>query len=1077
MISIRNSKFSMCNECELLTCPSCICETNCEDDLSKVDIVICAENPGKTEIEKGVPLIGKSGQVFRKYFDKYLKGFNYLITNCVLCVTLNPDGTTGNPSDQVIERCKHNLFAMIDVCNPKLILSLGTSPMKAFGIGKSGITSLRGKVFKWKDRDILVTYHPSFVARNMYRKEDESLENFENDIRLAAIMLGSDITVEKKSKEITGKGIFYYSIPDKYYSSNYRLIDIHHLRKTKKLVYIFRDKDNRKEYYQTNDDYYCYQVQEGTKNTMILSYDKLNQIKIDQNDRDTLDSEITYEGDLKITDKHVIDYFIKKKEEPVANEMNTIFIDIEILMGDSKEFPNPVEVKLPICLISSSYHNRIRTYLLDNNLQKVEKIEGVEIKVFKDEISLLKSFISDLKKDDPDFITGWNVINFDLCYIINRIKVLHIQESLSKYGECIVDPVSEFIDIPGFVCVDMLRLYKEFSGTKQENNKLGTIAQVELGQDKIFIEEGLGQVYNKDINKFIEYNIRDVTLLVDLDKKLNHIKFLNELRNICTGSFRSCQSTFGRLDCLVVGRLKRLGLGSRNKVSDESKEFPDAYVKEPIKGIHDYIVDLDFTGLYPSIIITYNIGANTFVCKFKEMTDGYDFIYNQEKLCDPVTIIIDPLNDEKETVVSKKEFIDFVKNQNLVYTINGCFYKPHNVEKSVFSEILIDLMNSRKSMKDLMKECIVKKDSQNEKYYDSRQLAFKILANALYGVLGTSIFRFFNVDLASSVTLSGQEAIKTSILHANDYLSKLKTKSTKETNIVITKSEMYGEMTRDTPYVITGDTDSLFATFESFFPRKIDSKEVFEKVTPMVDGLQEYLNTKVVKNIIDKHNVPSQENRLELKNELMIKRGLFLAKKRYANYVISKENKKIDKIVPMGLEIKRSDYSSSTKQALKELLDLILRSEIFSFSKVKTFCKSREKEFIEKIKAGDRSACKPSSFTKSLKEYTRVPPGVEAMINWNNLMYSCFYPGTRGYFVKLKGIDLDKAPKDVQERYYKHFTEPGKKLEYICFPDEEKSLPNFFVVDVKEMIKFHWTDRYNLLLEPLFSMQNEILTA
>ena len=100
MFSLKQS-FAQCSSCVLLNEPSCILETNSKNDLSKVDIVFIAENPGKKEIEKEVPLVGKSGKEFRKYFNKYIKNnFKYLLTNCVLCATIDKEtNKTVNPDD------------------------------------------------------------------------------------------------------------------------------------------------------------------------------------------------------------------------------------------------------------------------------------------------------------------------------------------------------------------------------------------------------------------------------------------------------------------------------------------------------------------------------------------------------------------------------------------------------------------------------------------------------------------------------------------------------------------------------------------------------------------------------------------------------------------------------------------------------------------------------------------------------------------------------------------------------------------------------------------------------------------
>jgi uracil-DNA glycosylase family 4 len=139
MFTIKQS-YGKCGECRLIDEPSCILETNIQDGLETCEVLILAENPGKEEIEAERPLVGKSGKIFRDPFNKYIKdNFKYIITNSVLCLTLKPDGNTGNATPADVDRCKDNLFKLIEIAKPKVIISMGGVAMYAFGMGKDGI--------------------------------------------------------------------------------------------------------------------------------------------------------------------------------------------------------------------------------------------------------------------------------------------------------------------------------------------------------------------------------------------------------------------------------------------------------------------------------------------------------------------------------------------------------------------------------------------------------------------------------------------------------------------------------------------------------------------------------------------------------------------------------------------------------------------------------------------------------------------------------------------------------------------------------------------------------------------------
>jgi hypothetical protein len=166
---------------------------------------------------------------------------------------------------------------------------------------------------------------------------------------------------------------------------------------------------------------------------------------------------------------------------------------------------------------------------------------------------------------------------------------------------------------------------------------------------------------------------------------------------------------------------------------------------------------------------------------------------------------------------------------------------------------------------------------------------------------------------------------------------------------------------------------------------------------------------------------------------------------------------------------------------LTELIDLIFESDKISFKIINNFIKDKQNEFYNRFKNGDKTVSKPINFTKKLEEYkafekgSRFPESIEAMQNWNILMYHTFVPGVGGYLFKIKGIDYEKAPKDVIEKYNKLFLDTGRKLNAIAVPDEELRLPIYFIVDMKESMRFAWNDRFEALLKPIIEMSQRIL--
>ena len=232
-----------------------------------------------------------------------------------------------------------------------------------------------------------------------------------------------------------------------------------------------------------------------------------------------------------------------------------------------------------------------------------------------------------------------------------------------------------------------------------------------------------------------------------------------------------------------------------------------------------------------------------------------------------------------------------------------------------------------------MFEAIDAKNKDEEDFYYTRQLVYKVLANTLYGVVATKGFRFFDLSIATAITLGGQEALKHSIIEGEAFMKHLHTGADYKQPKSLTKEEYYAATMPDRKpkYIITGDTDSIFCSFRDFKDRSTDA------INAHCESIQNFLNKDIMSDLVKRHNVDPEHSALELKNELICSRGLFLAKKHYVTRVIMQEGSVVDKMNYMGVAIKRSDYPSQTKEFLKELLDIVMKDEKFSMKKVMNF--------------------------------------------------------------------------------------------------------------------------------------------
>jgi DNA polymerase elongation subunit (family B) len=422
--------------------------------------------------------------------------------------------------------------------------------------------------------------------------------------------------------------------------------------------------------------------------------------------------------------------------------------------------------------------------------------------------------------------------------------------------------------------------------------------------------------------------------------------------------------------------------------------------------------DLDLTSLYPSIIMTLNISPETKIAKIEDW-DAEEFL---KEMKDEYIVGGQTVSREK-----LKAFLDKYK-----YTVssNGVMYNTEYV--GLIPAILNEWFDKRVEYKDEMKKWGKSGDMEKYNFYKKRQLVQKILLNSLYGVLGLPAFRFYDLDNAEAVTLSGQTVIKKTEAAINMKYNK--------------------ELKTDTiDYVQYVDTDSVFVSclplVKNRFPNiDTDNTELMtEKINEIATEVQDYVNH--FYDVFAKKIFNTEKHRLEIKQEMIGRTGFWQKKKRYALWIISDNGVPTDQLEVKGLDIVRSSFPKSFQKLMKEVLIDILknkdRTEIDN--KILTFKKDLSDIIYTEI-------AKTSSI-KDIKKYQEpiqdevlgkfakgTPAHVKAAINYNKLlkMFKCppkYAPMKNGD--KIKVVYLKSNQYGLEELAFKGDSDPEEILNFI----------------------------------------------
>eukprot|EP00300_Choanocystis_sp_HF-7_P042836 c9517_g1_i1.p1 GENE.c9517_g1_i1~~c9517_g1_i1.p1 ORF type:complete len:1127 (+),score=275.29 c9517_g1_i1:141-3383(+) len=496
-------------------------------------------------------------------------------------------------------------------------------------------------------------------------------------------------------------------------------------------------------------------------------------------------------------------------------------------------------------------------------LKECAPIAGTHVISFDSEADLLRMWCKFVHDVDPDLLTGYNIINFDLPYLINRAVALKVNKfpylgRITTKPTKIKDTVfssrqvgtreSKEMNIEGRVQFDMLQVLQR--DHKLRSYSLNSVSAHFLGEQKEDVHHsaisGLQAGDAQSRRRLAIYCLKDAYLPQRLLDKLMCLYNYTEMARV-TGVPMTYLLTKGQ-QVKVLTQLYRKALQQdmlipcvRAAVQADDKAYEGATVIDPMKGFYNEpIATLDFASLYPSIMMAHNLCYSTLVPPA------------QVKAIDPKDYTRTPSGD--------------------------VFVKPH-VRKGLLPEILEELLTARKRAKTDLKNAT---DPVLRGVLDGRQLALKISANSVYGFTGATVGKLACLEIAASVTAFGREMID-------------KTKAAVEAKYTVENGYAHNAI------VIYGDTDSVmvkFGTNELAEAMRL-GKEAADFVTQTF------------------------QRPIKLEFEKCYFPYLLMNKKRYAGMLWTNAEK-WDKMDTKGIETVRRDNAPIVRNMIQMCLDKIL---------------------------------------------------------------------------------------------------------------------------------------------------------
>ena len=644
--------------------------------------------------------------------------------------------------------------------------------------------------------------------------------------------------------------------------------------------------------------------------------------------------------------------------------INVTSIDIEVRFEDG--FPHPEDADQEVTAITCK-NNIDDTFHVFGCGDYTTHEPNVKYTKCNDERELLSRYV--IHMQGVDIITGWNVKEFDIPYLVNRIEKIcgrNIMKKLSPWGD-VKDDTPKFVQafykpklqykLGGITILDYMELFKKFTyntiGT-QESYRLDHIANVVLGDSKLSFDEysNLNELHEKDYQKFIDYNIKDVDIVDRLDDKLDLISLALTMAYNSGANYIDILGTVSIWDTIIYRDLSLQKIVIPPKQNTGTGSYPGGYVKEPQVGKHDWICSFDLASLYPSIIMQYNMSPETLhPHSIKDVN-----VYN---------VMHDKVQNEKDDVslaVNGSQY--YTEKEGLMPRVIGEMYEGRVGMKNRMLKAQKELQTIDPHNKQEIYR--VERDIQIAK---NQQMAIKILLNSLYGAMGNRWFRYYDRRIAEAVTLTGQLTIQWAEKAINKYLN----------DLMNTHNLRFDGSRED--YVVAIDTDSVYVKLGSLID-KFNPKNPVQFLDKICSEQLEVVLEKCYDELFKM--LGGRENKMVMEREVIADRGIWTAKKRYILNVHNNEGVqyKEPQLKIMGIEAVKSSTPQIVRDALKEIFKSMVNKE--------------ESDVQREI------ALFKEYFAKANPEDVAFPRGVQNIAKWTD--HETIY--TKGTPIHVRGAIL-----------------------------------------------------------------------